>query len=215
MGAHHLFTDRTHGDLAVSGDPAVLDRRRAAIPGVPRVPWVWLEQVHGAEVVVASAPGQGAGTRADAAVTTEPGVVVAVHTADCAPVLIEGDGAVAVVHAGWKGLLAGVVGAAVEAMAGLGAPPVRAVLGPTIRARCYEFGEADLAPLVDRFGPAVASTSASGRPALDMTATVSAALSELGLGFDDVGTCTACSPVHWSHRARADHGRQALVAWLS
>lgn len=214
MGAHHVFTGHVHGDLAVDGDPNLLAERRAGV-GAPAVPWVWLQQVHGAEVVVASAPGSGAGSQADAVVTAEPGVVVAVHTADCAPVLIEGDRGLAVVHAGWKGLLAGVVGAAVSTMAELGITPLHAFLGPVIRPRCYEFGREHLEPLAERFGSSVVATTAWGAPALDLPAAVSAALAEHGVGLDDVGTCTACSPNHWSYRARADEGRQALVAWWS
>ena len=214
MGAHHVFTGHAHGDLAVGGDPRLLTERRAAV-GAPSVPWVWLEQVHGADVVVAASPGDGAGSRADAVVTAEPGVVVAVHTADCAPVLIEGNHGLAVVHAGWKGLLAGVVGATVATMVGLGITPQRAVLGPVIRPRCYEFGPEQLDPLVERFGPPAAATTAWGTPAFDLPAAVAVALGEHGLAMEDTGTCTACSPHHWSHRARGDMGRQALVAWWS
>jgi YfiH family protein len=175
---------------------------------------VWLAQVHGADVVTASAPGQSAGASADAVVTTEPGVPVAVHTADCAPLLLVADHGVGVVHAGWRGLLAGVVEATVEAMHAVGTPPHGAVLGPVIRPRCYEFGEADLAPMVERFGAAVRATTAWGTTALDLPVAVRSAVGEHGIALDDVGTCTACSPAHWSHRARGDRGRQALVAWL-
>lgn len=213
MGAHHVFTGRRHGDLAVSGASEVLDARRRAVPGVPPVPWVWLDQVHGAGVVVAAAPGEHAGSRADAVVTCEPGVPVAVHTADCAPLLMVADRGIAVVHAGWQGLLAGVVDATVEVMVGQGMVPQRAVLGPVIRPRCYEFGDADMEPLVERFGPEVRSTTAWGTSAFDLPAAVRAAVAAHGLDVDDAGTCTACSPAHWSHRARVDRERQALVAW--
>jgi YfiH family protein len=207
----HRFTDRRHGDLAVDGDPGPLARCRAAVaPG----PWTWLRQVHGAEVVVAASPGEGAGAEADAVVTATPGVVVAVHSADCAPLLLRGDGTVGVVHAGWRGLVAGVVEAAAAAMAELGGPPTTAVLGPCIRPRCYEFGPAELALVADRYGPAVEGRTAWGTPALDLGAAVAEACTRLGVELDDAGTCTACSPRHWSHRARADTARQALVAWL-
>ncbi len=63
-------------------------------------------------------------------------------------------------------------------------------------------------------GPEVRATTAWGTPALDVPAGVAAACRRLGIVLDDLGTCTACSPVHWSFRARADAGRQALVAWL-
>jgi YfiH family protein len=190
----------------------VLDERRAAIaPG----PWTWLRQVHGATVVQVDAPGEHAGAEADAAVTVSPGVVLAVHTADCAPILIEADGGFGVVHAGWRGLAAGVVEATAMALLELGATPVRAVLGPCIRPRCYEFGDAELDLVADRYGPTVRSVTASGAPALDLAAGVAVACRRLELPLTDVGTCTACSPIHHSYRARREGGRQALVAWRS
>lgn len=205
-----VFTDRSHGDLAVTGDSALLATRRDAVAPLP---WTWLRQVHGADVVVVRSPGAHAGMAADAAVTSVPGAVVAVATADCAPLVLLADGAVGVVHAGWRGLLAGVVGRAVEALADLG-PVRRAVLGPTIAAHHYAFGADDLDSMVQRFGPEVCSTTWDGTPALDVPATVAAALAEYQVPLAVVGVCTACSPNHWSHRARGERGRQVAVAWV-
>lgn len=204
-----LFTDVRHGDLAVGGDPALLAERRAEAMGGP---WTWLRQVHGAEVVVVTEPGEHAGATADAAVTVVPGAVLAVHTADCAPLLLAGPRGIGVVHAGWRGLAAGVIDAAVAALDALDARPTGATLGPCIRARCYEFGAEELDVVAAGCGEVVRATTAWGTPALDLAAGVAAACHRLGLAFDDVGTCTACSPLHFSHRARADVGRQALVA---
>jgi hypothetical protein len=208
----HRFTGRPDGDLAVTGEHAALAARRAAIgPG----PWTWLRQVHGADVVVVTEPGEHAGAAADAAVTAVAGAVLAVQTADCAPLLLVGDGGVGVVHAGWRGLVAGVVEAAAGALASLGAPPQRAVLGPCIRPRCYEFAGVELDQVAERYGSEVRARTSWGTPALDLAAGVAAACRGLGVELDDAGTCTACSPVHWSHRARTDPQRQALVAWLT
>lgn len=170
--------------------------------------------MHGADVVVASEPGQHAGATADAVVTATPGVAVAVHTADCAPVFFDGVGAIGVAHAGWRGLVAGVLEATVTAMDDLGHRPRSARLGPCIRTRCYEFGEPELDLVADIYGPGVRGKTAWGAPALDLTAGVRVACERLGLTIADDGTCTACSPSHWSHRARADPARQALVAWI-
>lgn len=163
---------------------------------------------------MADRPGAHAGARADAAVTAVPGVPVAVQTADCAAVLLCADGAVAVVHAGWRGLVAGVIEAAAAAMAELGSPPTAATLGPCIRPRCYEFSEHDLDVVADRYGPTVRSLTAWGTPALDLGAGVAAACAGLGVSVDDAGVCTACSPRLYSHRAQGDTARQALVAWI-
>lgn len=206
-----LFSTTGHGDLATSGDPEIVGARRAAIHPAP---WTWLEQRHGAEVVVVTRPGEHAGAAADAVVTTVVNAPIAVHTADCAPILLTGDGIIGVVHAGWRGLVAGVVEATAEQMTDLGAPATAAVLGPCIRARCYEFTESDLATVAARYGPGVVASTAWGTPALDLTAAVRAACTWLDIELEDCGTCTACSGVHWSHRAHADRARQALIAWL-
>lgn len=205
------FTNLDDGDLGRSVETPLLTERRAAIHPAP---WTWLDQRHGAGVVTVTRPGEHAGAPADAAVTTVADAPIAVHTADCAPVLLTGDGTVGVVHAGWRGLHDGVLEAAIEAMAELGGRPSTARLGPCIRARCYEFGETDLARMTARYGPAVASTTAVGTPALDLAAAVRIGCERAGVEFDDSGVCTACSDRHWSHRARGDRARQALVAWL-
>ena len=212
-----VFTDRAAGDLGHAGDyvhavrPEVEARRRAVVD----LPWTWLRQVHGDRVVVVDEPGSGAGQRADAAVTDRPGCALAILTADCAPVaLIASDGVVGVAHAGWRGLVGGVLERTVQVMRAGGASDVRALLGPCIRPGCYEFGADDLAQVARRLGDGVRATTASGAPALDVPAAVRAALGRVGVvDVDDVGVCTACSPVHFSHRARRELGRQALVVW--
>jgi copper oxidase (laccase) domain-containing protein len=142
-----------------------------------------------------------------------------VMTADCAPIaLVALDArdntarAIGVVHAGWQGLLAGVVEAGVAALRALHDGPVRAWLGPCIHAGRYEFGEDALAPLVERFGPAVAARTEWGTPALDVPAAVQVALREVGVApVTDVGVCTAGSADHFSHRRDGVTGRQAVV----
>ncbi|QYG92804.1 polyphenol oxidase family protein [Iamia sp. SCSIO 61187] len=212
---HHLTTTRAAGDLAVTGPPAEVAARRRAVVDLP---WTWLTQVHGAAVVTVTRPGQHAGAEADAAVTAVPGAALAVTTADCVPVVLLGaEGrAVGVAHAGWRGLLGGVVGAAAEAMAALGAPPVEAVLGPSICARHYEFGAADLDRVAARWGDEVRATTTDGRPALDVAAGVRRALAEAGVETVTAApSCTAEAPGdYWSFRARGDAGRIATVAWL-
>ena len=204
-----VFTDTSDGDLMVRTDAAVLAARRAAV--VDR-PWSWLRQVHGARVITVTEPGEHAGEEADAAVTAVPGAVLAVQTADCAPVLLTGPGVIGVAHAGWRGLEAGVIEATAAAMADLGGAPDHATLGPCIRARCYEFGGAELDLVAARDG--VRGTTGWGTPALDVAAGIAEACRRLHIELHDVGTCTACSPIHWSHRARAEPERQALVAWI-
>jgi YfiH family protein len=182
------------------------------VPG----PVSWLHQQHGAAVVVVSTPGDHAGEPADAAVTASPGCALAVRTADCAPVVLVAEGVVGVVHAGWRGLLGGVIEESAKAMVDLGATSIEAVLGPCIRPGCYEFGEAELDLVAARLGPAVRSTTGWGTPALDLAAAVAAACAEAGIQhlLDEAG-CTACDRRWFSHRARAEPGRIATIAWLT
>ena len=210
--SHHRFTTRADGDLAV-GAVGVAGRRAALVD----LPWTWLDQVHGADVVTVTRPGEHAGAAADAAVTAVPGAVVAVQAADCAPVVLLAEGAVGVVHAGWRGLVAGVLPAAVGAMRALGADRVQGLLGPCIHAGCYEFGEADLAEVATGLGAAVVGRTSSGAPGMDVPAAVRACLAGVDVSLDtSSSTCTACRPdALWSHRARADSGRQAALAWLT
>ena len=207
----YRFTDVTDGDFAPTGSVDLLTARRAAIVDLP---WTSPRQVHGADVVTVRSPGDHDGTQADAAVTSTPGAALSIRMADCAPILLVADGAFAVVHAGWRGLRSGVVSAAVEALDDLGHPPSSAVLGPCIRSRCYEFDDPVRHEVADVLGTSVLATTAWGTPALDLAAGVVAACAAHDLPVDDLGICTACSPRHWSHRARSDEGRQVLVAWM-
>ena len=181
-------------------------------------PWSTVHQVHGAEVFVVEEPGAGGPqVEADALVTAEPGAALCIRTADCAPVaLASPEGVIGAVHAGWRGLVAGVVEAAVAAMRDRGATDVSAALGPCIHAECYEFDDADLDLVAARYGAGVRATTSAGRPALDVPATVRLAVERAGADLThDLGVCTACSPHHWSHRARAEPQRQALLVWLA
>jgi hypothetical protein len=193
----------------------VAARRRAVVD----LPWTWLRQVHGADVVRVHGPGDAAGARADAVVTAETGCAVAVLTADCAPVaLASAEGVIGLAHAGWRGVAAGVIDATVGEMRALGATTIEAVIGPCIHPECYAFGPDRLDEVAAVLGDGVRATTAAGRPALDLPAAVRAALVAAGVdpgAISDVGTCTACSPHYFSWRARAELQRQAAVIWRS
>lgn len=208
---HVCFTDRSDGDFATGRSDTTLADRRRELTGAD---WVWLHQVHGATVVHAATGRDTAGVDADAVVTRDAGVQLAVHTADCVPVaLMSEDGALAAVHAGWRGLEAGVIA---HTVADLRTEPgeVSAIIGPCIHVECYEFGEQDRRPLVARYGAGVAGTTTAGHPALDMVAATRAALAiERVTRIELIDHCTACDPSWFSHRARRDRGRQAMVVW--
>ena len=203
----------------VGDDPdAVAENRRrvAESAGLPDpTTWVWLEQVHGTEVHVAEAGVSRPKPVADAAVTAVAGLPLAVVTADCAPIVVASDRAVGVIHAGHRGLLAGVIEHAVAQLRELDGGPIDAFLGPCIRPAHYEFGARELAAFVDHFGPRVAGHTASGHPALDIPAAVEIALARAGVDashFIDSGICTATSTEHFSYRRDGTTGRQVTVA---
>jgi hypothetical protein len=207
------WTGRPEGDLGpVATGGSELERRRRSI--VDR-PWSWVTQVHGAGVVVVRDPDQRGGAEGDALVSDHPAACLAVFTADCAPIaLASPEGVIGAVHAGWRGLTAGVIGSAARAMRTLGATGIVARLGPCIHAECYEFSPRDLDPVAARLGPAVRANTATGRPALDLPEAVRASLraADVDLVADD-DVCTACSPAHFSYRARGERQRMALVVW--
>jgi len=175
----------------------------------------WLRQVHGAGVVAVTRPGEHAGAEADAAVTDVPGCALVLRTADCAPVVISGPRSVAALHLGWRGLVAGLVARTMEQLRRLDDGPFVATVGPCIRPGCYEFADPELAQVVARFGEGVRGVTSDGRPALDLPATVRAALEEVGIVEQaEVTTCTACTTDYFSHRARRDTACFATVAWI-
>lgn len=206
------MSDASDGDVGLRcpDAPGLLRARRQAIaPGE----WRYLHQCHGDGVVVLGPEEPCEGREADALVSTAPGAPLAVFSADCALIgLASPEGVLGAVHAGWRGLLAGVIERAAAAMASLGALSPSAVVGPMIGPECYEFGAAELSALRARYGDSVLAESARGRPALDLRAGVHAALSAAGVRVVfDAGVCTACDPGHFSWRARRDTGRQCLV----
>ncbi len=221
-------TGRAQGNLGdhVGDDPVAVERNRAALRlavGLgDSTRWTWLHQVHGADVYVipgGSAPGTP--PEADAAVTTVPGAALAVVTADCAPLVVANDDAVGVVHAGHRGLAAGVIEGTLASVRARGDGPVRAFLGPCIRAASYEFGAADLARFVAQFGPEVEGRTRAGKPALDIPAAIRVVLAREGVtDFEDSGVSTAdpdgdSSYPYFSYRRAHEAGRQATIAVLA
>ncbi len=219
---------------SLDGDAAqdVMANRRAlrealGLPAEPR----WLRQVHGVGVIHFSAddkPDDGAATRAtgaldaapeaDAAVTRDAGVVLAVLHADCLPLLLcSADGAVlGAAHAGWRGLAAGVIEATVAAMQVPGAS-LRAWLGPAAGPQHYEIDAPVREAFLDRDAGA-ASTFVATRPGhwrMDLYALARRRLSALGVTAVQGGArCTIGEPqAFFSHRRDARTGRMASLIW--
>jgi polyphenol oxidase len=174
-----------------------------------------VHQVHGSVVHVVEGDGTVPVPTGDALVSADPTAGLLVLTADCASIaLASPEGIFAAVHAGWRGLAAGVIEAAAAAMGEAGASAVVGSLGPCIHAECYAFSAPDLSPLVDRYGDQVRGVTSAGDLALDLPATVRAAFARAGVtDVPGIDRCTACDERYFSHRARGDAGRQALIVW--
>jgi purine-nucleoside/S-methyl-5'-thioadenosine phosphorylase / adenosine deaminase len=168
-------------------------------------------QVHSARVLKA-APGM-RGEHADGLWTDEPGRPLLAMSADCLPIVLArttGEPAVATLHAGWKGLLAGIVQAGTDA---LDSGTLAAAIGPAIGPCCYAVGEEVAAPFRERFGDDVVR---DGR--LDLWTSAERALRAAGVErVDRFDRCTACEPeTFFSHRRdRGNTGRQGVIAYVS
>ncbi|HTQ92148.1 MAG TPA: peptidoglycan editing factor PgeF [Streptosporangiaceae bacterium] len=224
--------------LSMADDPGcVLENRRrlATAIGATLGDFVFARQVHGAGVRVVTESDRGRGAFSlddaiddtDALVTATPGVVLAILTADCVPIVLHDPvaGVLACVHAGWRGTVAGVTAAAVAALQDLGARPsdIVAGIGPAIGADRYQVGP-DVHEAVSRsFGPAAPGfirpdPSLSGHWLLDLPSASRHALREAGVPGPRIHTTdlvTGPAAGHFfSDRTARPCGRLALVARL-
>jgi hypothetical protein len=203
----------------VGDDPAAVARNRARLReacGVPREPF-WLQQVHGCRV--ADSARDKAGCEADAVFSRRPGEVCGVLTADCLPLLVTDRAArvVCAVHAGWRGLAAGVVEAA---LASLALPPRELLvwLGPAIGRDAYEVGDEVREQFVSRCAedaPAFRRTE-QDRWLADIYQLARLRLGRLGVGYVGGGDfCTwSQSSLFYSYRREGVTGRMASLIWL-
>lgn len=200
-GTRHGFLGRRGGvsigvhsglnvGLGSNDDPAAIaeNRRRAVAAVAPGAGLVTVYQVHGADVItVTSAHADKARPHADAMISDRPGLALGILTADCAPILLADAqaGVIGAAHAGWKGALAGVAEATVEAMERLGADRTRiaAAIGPRIAQASYEVDTAFHArfvasdPAHDRFFAA----GAPGHHLFDLGGFVASRLAAAGV----------------------------------
>jgi hypothetical protein len=187
--------------------------RLAAAVGLPRERFLYGRQVHGTRVRRASEPpgAERPAEEEDGQATVLRDAAALVFVADCLPVLLAADGAVAALHCGWRPLAGGIVAEGVAALRELGAEgPIRAVVGPGARGCCYEVGEEVHGNFAD-----VPGARAGGRN-LDLPAIAAAELAGSGVAeVHDSGLCTMCrNDLFFSHRADGGvTGRQAGVVW--
>ena len=224
-GARVLFTTRRGGvsrppydtlnlGFLTEDDPADIERNRdvlAGVVGIPRERFAQGRQVHGARVQRVAAPSREL-AEYDGQATALPDVACAVLTADCMPVALAADGVVAMIHAGWRGLVDCVLEEGVRAVRELGGSgAIVAAIGPAAGGCCYEVGD-DVRQALGQ--------EPIGEPApIDLKANARDRLTQAGVAtVHDVGLCTMCTDasLFFSHRRDAGRtGRQGGVAWRS
>jgi purine-nucleoside/S-methyl-5'-thioadenosine phosphorylase / adenosine deaminase len=225
-GAHALFTTRRGGfsrgpytslnlGRFTDDEPAAVQRNRESLQRSVAVRFAYGRQVHGSTVRTTDAAtenGSSVPPEADGQATARHGIAPMVLTADCLPIAIAGADAVAMLHAGWRGLANGVVAQGVSALRELGDDgQLEAAIGPGAGPCCYEVGDEVHAA----FG---ADVVRNGRN-LDLKAIARTQLERAGVAaVHDAELCTICShpSLFFSHRRdRGITGRQAGLAWLS
>lgn len=196
------FSDDTDGDMRHDRSARA---HLAASLGIDE-DWASVRQVHGNHVVRADAPGEAG--EADALWTTEPGLPVAVFTADCFGVVLHAVDAVGVAHCGWRGTIARVVEELSREMSHAGHDPVRAALGPGIGPCCFEVGP----DVSEQLGPYVDETT-WGTTSVDLAASLADQLG--GIELWSVDRCTMHDRGWYSHRRDRDIRRLVTIGWLS
>jgi YfiH family protein len=232
-GARAMFTTRRGGHSTgpfaslnlgrlTRDDPDAVTLNRKLVQDAADGQLAMIRQVHGRRVIRLADADAASGPEprweleeADGQATAQGRIAPIVLTADCLPIAIGGGGAVAMLHAGWRGLADGIIAEGVRAIRELGdeRAPLAAAIGPGAGPCCYEVGD-EVHARFSEFG----GRGRRGRM-LDMKAIARQQL--LGAGIDDVhdsGLCTICSPptLFFSHR-RDDGvtGRQGGLVWLS
>jgi YfiH family protein len=215
-GGRALFTTRAHGNLSMSAgaDHGRGLQRRNELCASLGLRWLCASaQVHGTHVQrvlgVTGSRGTPAPIDADGHATALRTLGTMVLAADCLPVALGCNGAVAIVHAGWRGLAAGVLEQGVSAVRELGdVSGVSAVIGPGAGPCCYEVG--------DEVHRALGGAHRHARK-LDLQAVARERLHAAGVEqIQTVSTCTICDERFFSHRREGQRaGRQAGIAWLS
>ncbi|AEB12839.1 peptidoglycan editing factor PgeF [Marinithermus hydrothermalis] len=236
LSAPHGFTTRLGGvsappfdtlnlSTAVGDAPeAVRENRRRVLEALGTPPLAELRQVHGTHIHAVTGPGTWEG---DGLLTQTPGLALRVAVADCYPVLLEDptQRVVGALHAGWRGVLGGILPQALEAMHGRWGSrveEVRVAVGPGIQGACYQVGP----EVIEHFANAGfpdhvfwPDPHAPGRYRLDLEAALRWQARTAGVRpehYWSLGACTHCDPRFYSHRRDAGRtGRMwgVIRAW--
>ncbi|MEY2769240.1 MAG: hypothetical protein RL359_876 [Actinomycetota bacterium] len=218
-----FFTDRLGGASSnqfaslnlgdhVGDSPEIVAANRAII-SARFGPTQYMSQVHGNRVAIIEEVTEEVPT-ADALVTGIPGITLAVMVADCIPLLLRSEDAVAAVHVGRKGLVNGVAAKAIEVMREISGAEISAVIGPAICGECYEVSD-EIFNEVIASHPESASRTSQGTPALDLINGLIKDLKNSKIRkIDNQSRCTQENSDLYSYRRDGITGRQAGLVWI-
>lgn len=217
------FTDSTGGKSTgaflsrnlgshVGDQPVSVELNRLALSEEIGRPIQFMNQVHGNAVEQIDDYSQSSPT-ADALVTRNPKLALAVMVADCIPLLLANETSIAAVHVGRKGLLNGVSRNALLAMRKIDSSPITAIIGPSICGKCYEVSQ-DIFQEVTSMFPQAQSQTPSGGFALDLAAALTHDLEADGVSVIDRSQCTVEDKFLYSYRRDGVTGRQVGLIWL-
>lgn len=200
----------------VGDDPDAVMRNRAIVADLLPGRDAWCAtQVHGidvAEVDIDTCPSWarlGSVGAADALLVRGQQQCASICVADCLPLVISSPTAMVVVHAGWRGLVAGILE---RAAAACGSDRLEAAIGPAIGACCFAVGD----EVAERFDESVVRRAAGGASTVDLLRAATDRLERLGAAVTGLAICTRCDPRCFSHRGDGGNtGRQALIGWRS
>lgn len=199
-GARVAFSTRSAGSVKDDLRPF------ANALGLPPEQISFARQVHGAELVLADDRGRDENKiEADGHVINKPGSAAMVFAADCLPVALAGSRGVAILHCGWRGLAAGIVGRGADAVSA-----THAAIGPGIGPCCYEVGP-EVLDAFEGLGAGLATNRM-----LDLAEVARRLLREAGVEkVESADLCTCCEEkLFFSHRRDTDSRRQAGIAWI-
>jgi polyphenol oxidase len=207
--------------IHVGDEPENVCRNRALLKALLPSEPAWLSQVHGSRVVDAASVGN-VPPDADASISTVPGVVCAIQTADCLPVLFcdRGGKVVGAAHAGWRGLSGGVLENTIEAMRSVGGSEILAWLGPAIGPQCFEVGKDVYEAFSGKDGEMakafVPLSGSNGKYLADIYSLARRTLALAGvLEVSGGGLCTVTEQKRfYSYRRDKVTGRMASLIWL-
>lgn len=209
------FTTRDDGDARELVSHGVIERKLSAKSG-RAVRLAMVHQVHSGTVHIVDP----SGTKGvdigepdgDGMVSSAIDVSLGILVADCAPVALSSpEGVFAAVHAGWQGVLKGVLPEAVRVMRSIGASRISAYVGPSIKSECYEFKGPELQEISQELGPSVVGRTSWDTVSLDLVESIKQSLLNTGVErVEASNACTACGE-YYSYRARKSPERHLML----